>query len=549
MNFLDIRTILFSHVITDIVSTIVMILLWYQNRNRFKGTLFWVANFLLNTLGVILIILRGNIPDFLSIIVSNGIIVIGFFMGYIGLQRFLEKKKSLIFNYFLILLFFIIQIHFTYNNPYLPLRTLNLFSTLLIIFFQCTWLMLYNVDRAMRSITAGAGTIFSLICLITIVHIILIFFGNYSKTDYFQSGTSATMVLLSSQILFLLLAYTLTLMFNKRLLLEIKTQEEKYSKAFHSSSYAITLIRISDGRIIEANEGFCKQTGFRSDEVIGRTTLDLDLWVDDKNRALGILEVESAGRIHDREYQFKNKSGEIRTGLVYADIITVNNEKCILATIDDITDRKHAENRIKDLLKEKELILKEVHHRVKNNMNIVFSLLTLEAENHAQSETKNILLDSAGRVQSMMVLYDRLYRSDIKEKISARDYFSALVNEIASIFSHKTNVKFTTEIDDFTLEPDLLSPLGIIINEFITNSMKYAFREQTEGNINIKILNNISSIKIIFEDDGNGIPETVNFESSSGFGLQLVSMLVKQLKGSIKIESGKGTRFIIEIHK
>lgn len=212
----------------------------------------------------------------------------------------------------------------------------------------------------------------------------------------------------------------------------------------------------------------------------------------------------------------------------------------------DITDRKQAEVKIQNLLEEKEVILKEVHHRIKNNMNVIYSLITLQADSQVNVEIKNILLDSASRVQSMMILYDKLYRSDISGELSIKDYLPSLIYEISSIFSKKETVKIETQIEPIVLHAKILSSLGIIINELITNSMKYAFSGRNEGIIKVTASKNENRVSIIYEDNGTGIPESVSFENLTGFGMQLVNMLVKQIKGTIVIQRENGTRFIIE---
>ncbi|TAL29547.1 MAG: response regulator [Spirochaetes bacterium] len=212
----------------------------------------------------------------------------------------------------------------------------------------------------------------------------------------------------------------------------------------------------------------------------------------------------------------------------------------------DITGRKDADSRIQNLLEEKDLILKEVHHRIINNMNVIGSLLSVQADAMDDHDLKNVLLDAEGRVQSMMLLYDKLYRSEAVGEVSVRDYLATLVEEIVRIFPARTQVKIRTELDDITLGARTLSPLGIIINELVTNAMKYAFAGRGNGVILVKASRRNGRMVVTFEDDGIGIPDSVFPEGSPGFGLQLVGILVKQLNGTLVIERGEGTRFIIE---
>jgi two-component sensor histidine kinase len=253
--------------------------------------------------------------------------------------------------------------------------------------------------------------------------------------------------------------------------------------------------------------------------------------------------------IHKRRMDFetlqRTKQGEIRNVSVTAQLINVLGRSFYYCFWRDITGRKQAEERIQKLLNEKELIIKEVHHRIKNNMNTVFSLLRIEADSQDNPKTKGILQDSAGRVESMMVLYDKLYRSENISSLALKDYLPDLIKKIISIFPQRLSVRIETHIDDIILDEKILSPLGIIINELITNTMKYAFEGRTDGIITVIVQKTDSSVSVIFQDNGIGLPEAISLDNSTGFGMKLVRMLVEQIDGSVTIDREHGTRFSI----
>jgi two-component sensor histidine kinase len=179
-------------------------------------------------------------------------------------------------------------------------------------------------------------------------------------------------------------------------------------------------------------------------------------------------------------------------------------------------------------------------------MNTVASLLRLQSDAQADPALSGILQDAGGRVQSMMVLYDRLYRSDSADELSLREYLLSLVDEIADIFPRLESIRVETRIEDMLLGTKILSPLGIIVNELITNAIKYAFAGRDRGLISIGASRREGLATIVFEDDGIGLPESVTFEQTTSFGMQLVKMLVEQIRGSIAIERGRGTRYVIQ---
>jgi two-component sensor histidine kinase/HAMP domain-containing protein len=212
----------------------------------------------------------------------------------------------------------------------------------------------------------------------------------------------------------------------------------------------------------------------------------------------------------------------------------------------EIRYRKLNEEKIRVLLNEKEIILREVNHRIKNNMNTIHGILTLQSYTMKDTASISALEDSASRVKSMMVLYDKLYHSPDVQNISAADYFPGLIDEIIECFPNAGIVKMEKNIDDFILDAKRLQPLGIIINELLTNIMKYAFTGRDGGSIVVSAFLKGTVVSIEIQDNGNGLPESVNFENSTGFGLQLIGMLVKELHGTIRIVRGNGTGIILE---
>jgi len=225
---------------------------------------------------------------------------------------------------------------------------------------------------------------------------------------------------------------------------------------------------------------------------------------------------------------------------------TYSGNPAMLIVFNDISASKKDEDEIKKLLTEKELLLREVHHRIKNNMNTIRGLLLLQSYTLSEPLAVNALLDAEHRVQSMMVLYDKLYRSDDFNELPLKEYLPALVDEIAENFLIHGMIKIEKQIDDFKIDTKNLFPLGIIVNELITNAMKYAFTGRMSGLITVSASRNNNNAIIIISDNGNGLSGSFDIGNSTGFGLQLVNMLTEQMGGSIRMERGKGTKFILE---
>ena len=191
----------------------------------------------------------------------------------------------------------------------------------------------------------------------------------------------------------------------------LKLSEEKFLKAFMKSPVAMDITRLRDYKIIEVNDMFVKKSGFTREEILGRTPPDLLVWesLEDREEARNIL--LSNGEIISKEYRYRMKDGTILVGEYSGFIITIGGEPHVLVWVHDVTDRRQAQDRVLALLAEKELLLREVHHRIKNNMNTITSLLSLQAGTVKSPEAAAALRDASGRVQSMSVLYNKMNQS------------------------------------------------------------------------------------------------------------------------------------------
>jgi len=357
---LDMRTVLFSSVVTDIMCVLFVLVFWFQSRRRFKGIGFFVVNFAFQTLAFLLTFLRGSVPDWISIVVANGLIVAGLILGYMGLERFVDKRSSQVHNVMVMALFVAIHTYFTFFQPNLAVRTLNVSIAVLIISFQCMWLLLYRVEAGMRPFTRGVGLVFGGCCLLSLVRMGDFFWGADPGNDFLKPAIFHPIMMIIYHLLLVLLAFGLVLMVNKLLFAGIKTGEEKFSKAFHSSFYALTLTRLSDGQIVEVNEGFVRITGYPATEVLGQTTEGLHIWDRQEDRVAVVKELSEKGKVHGREFVFRRRSGELLTGLFSADMIYINNEPFILASISDITERKMGEMERERLIHELQEALAKV---------------------------------------------------------------------------------------------------------------------------------------------------------------------------------------------
>ncbi len=212
----------------------------------------------------------------------------------------------------------------------------------------------------------------------------------------------------------------------------------------------------------------------------------------------------------------------------------------------DITERKKVSDEIRKQLSEKEILLQEIHHRIKNNITSIGLLLSTQAESTNNPEALSVLQDAIGRLNSMSVLYENLLIRQEYETSSAKSYVETLIDSLVAAFPVPCAVTVKKRITDFALVPSRLFPLGIIVNELLSNVMKYAFIGKDTGEVTISLRKTKNHVTLTVRDDGTGLPELLQTDGAKGFGLTLVGMLSDQLGGRFAIESDHGTTSVLE---
>ncbi len=294
------------------------------------------------------------------------------------------------------------------------------------------------------------------------------------------------------------------------------------------------------------NEIYSVTFGISSDKLVGKPVREV-IGENAYNYAFQYIERALNGEKTSHENNINTLNGPRFFKVDYIPQLDENrNVKHIIVLAIDISDRKIADEKIQKLLIEKEILIREVHHRIKNNMSTISGILFLQSDSMKDESAIAALNDAQSRVHSMMVLYDKLYRSDSFIEMSITDYLPPLIDEIICSFPEITKIKIEKNIEPFIIDSTLLFPLGIIVNELITNIMKYAFIGRDSGIITISASTKNNNAVIVIEDNGTGLPESVDIKNSTGFGLCLVGILTEQLKGNINIERCNGTRFILE---
>jgi PAS domain S-box-containing protein len=217
----------------------------------------------------------------------------------------------------------------------------------------------------------------------------------------------------------------------------------------------------------------------------------------------------------------------------------------VLGAIQDITERKQAETQMMGSLQEKEVLLKEIHHRVKNNLQIISSLLNLQSEKINSENPARAFQESQDRIRSMALIHEKLYQSRDISRIDFAEYVRSLTSYLARSYVTGRDVTIVVDIEDLSLGIDLAIPCGLIINELVSNALKYAFPDGKTGEVRISLAQCGNEYELTVSDNGAGLPAGLDFRNTSSLGLQLVNTLVHQLEGDIALDTARGTRFSI----
>jgi len=299
---------------------------------------------------------------------------------------------------------------------------------------------------------------------------------------------------------------------------------KSYLEAHQKSLQEIIGYSVPDLLGVDAFESFVKE---KLDLCLAGEEINYKDWFKFQKLGLRYMDVSY--------YPFFNADGEI-TGIVVSS--------------HDITDSKRAEEQIKASLKEKQVMIDEIHHRVKNNMMVIISLLKLQSKNIKDDQMREILKASQSRVYAMSAVHETLHESENLSEIDLKKYLYKITDSIFQSSSIDTKkVELKNNIEAMLISINHASPLGLTINELISNSLKYAFPDGKKGKIDVSLKKLDKALELIVMDDGVGMPENFDWKNSSTLGLKLVRTLVEnQLDGSIEMESKSGTKFTIKFN-
>ena len=305
-----------------------------------------------------------------------------------------------------------------------------------------------------------------------------------------------------------------------------------------------------EGRYLGCNRAFTEFMGVTPEELKGKTVFDL--WPGEHAQEYHRKDLELMADPVRQMYDFKvrDKNGVVRPVIYAKGVFRDENGQAagIVGAFLDITERKQAEEKIKAALAEKEVLLKEIHHRVKNNLQIVSTLLDLQSENIGDERIISSFRESQHRIYAMALIHESLYKSTDIASVNfgryVRDLSQNLVN---SYLAEPGRIDLELQCGDIDIAIDQAIPCGLIVNELVSNALKHAFPNNRPGELTIEFhIGENGMINLKVADNGVGLPENLDITNTDTLGLQLVNTLARQLRGEVRIEGGQGgTAFVI----
>ncbi|MEA5115302.1 MAG: PAS domain S-box protein [Geobacteraceae bacterium] len=326
----------------------------------------------------------------------------------------------------------------------------------------------------------------------------------------------------------------------------MRESEEKFRVLAETSSAAITLFQGEE--VIYVNPAAARLLGYTAEEL-SRTSFWS--WVHDdfkemvRERRLARMRGEAVSSQY--ECKFVTKDGKELWALMSVGFIEFKGKPAGIVTLIDTTEAKLAEERVRASLAEKEVLLKEVHHRVKNNLQIISSLLDLQSDHMPDEQSRAFISESQNRIRSMALIHQKLYQSHSLAFVDFREYIDELATSLFTTYAKEHHlIQLNLDVGEVTLGMDEAIPCGLIVNELVSNSLKHAFPDGRKGEIRIQCHSGEDGwITLTVTDTGVGLPHGLDFRNTESLGLQLVAMLVRQLKGEVSMEQSEGTTFRI----
>ena len=319
----------------------------------------------------------------------------------------------------------------------------------------------------------------------------------------------------------------------------LKESEELYRTLFEKTRNPIAVFN-DRGVYIDCNHAFLQFLECGYDDLKDKNIADLTMTDDHTESIMSHIPAMTTGGVIEAVYHIDGKMKLLEMTITPA---TLRGKHVIFGVGTDVTLQREAEHELKRSLHEKDVLLKEVHHRVKNNLQVISSLLNLQTERIPDPDLRNMYIESITRIHAMSTIHNMLYRSESFSHIQVDKYFTRIAQHLIYLYNTGGN-RITVEVEpsDINLDIDTAIPCGLIANELVSNALKYAFQSDQTGKIviSLKAVND-DIVRLQISDNGSGLPTDFSLEKTNTLGLKIVKNLTRQLHGRFVLENSRGT--------
>lgn len=576
----DFRTLFLIFGLISVAGAIIMYMLWSSEHKTYKGMMWFLVSFIGQSLSLTLVFLRGYIPDVLSIVIMNFITVFSVIAILVGVKRFYGKQISYWPWAILLFVHVSLQAWFTLGFPNLHHRNLVVSISYLIVSARIFWVLISELNKEEQHQAKALAVAFLLYSIIDCLRIANYLVYPVQSEDYFYSGNFELGVMLAYFFVYLLQLFGIVIMVNRALQTEMKLANEKFFKVFNHSPNAIILTRESDGYIAEVNKGLEDLAGIKTQDIVGRTTIDIGFWFDPNARNNLVSKLADQGSVKNFEAIFKKTDGSCFTGLISCDPIQWRGERYILSTIEDISEQRALLDKLNlkaqeltNLNASKDKFFSIIAHDLKGPFNNVTALANLLEENIKKKDYSEVesyvqmIHKSADKALGLLLnLLDwaRLQTGRMEYSPQIIPVCELVTNEIeiAELSAAKKQIRLVNDCKSKCLalaDPNMLSS---VFRNFLSNAIKFT---PNGGEVSIRLTLKNKHAHFVVSDTGVGMEKSkieklftldsnistpgTNQESGTGLGLLLCKEYLEKHGSMIHISSevGKGTQISFEL--
>jgi len=326
----------------------------------------------------------------------------------------------------------------------------------------------------------------------------------------------------------------------------LRVKDRLLVELFRACPECISVTTFEEGRFVEVNEASCRQLRYSREELLGRTVGELGIWCSGQDRDAAVRRLKAGEMVRNFETRHRVKGGAEIDVLMSMTTVEIDRQSYIISFVMDISERKRMEEALGASLREKDILLHELQHRIKNSLAMIASMASLEMGRVGDERLRGILGNLKDRIQSLSALYELLLKSGQAGEVDLGEYLKSIVASLSDTYAGEGRVvSIEQSIEEMPMDLKGAVPWGLIVNELATNALKYAFPSGDPGVIRIGLSKSNGTIELSVSDDGIGLPEGFDEASSGGMGLDIVRMMSAQLRGTLSRSGGKGTTFVV----